>query len=87
MDHQIFANFSITINIEKSLKKWTFTQKLGVCFRKTPKILTVALLKIVVWISAEVKSPVVRRYGVLREYLVNLDDNMNFQLDISYHNT
>ena len=84
MDHQIFANFSITINIEKSLKKWTFMQKVGVCFRKT---LAVALLKIVVWISAEVKSPIVRRYGVLREYLVNLDDNMNFQLDISYHNT
>ena len=51
MDHQIFANFSITINIEKSLKKWTFMQKLGACFRKTPKILTVALLKIVVWIK------------------------------------
>ena len=40
MDHQILDNFSITINLEKSLKKWTFEQKSGVLFEKNPKNIT-----------------------------------------------
>ena len=40
MDHQILDNFSITINLEKSLKKWTFEQKSGVLFEKNPKNMT-----------------------------------------------
>ena len=54
MDHQILDNFSITINLEKSLKKWTFEQKSGVLFEKNPKTrrftLAVALFKSGVYI-------------------------------------
>ena len=34
MDHQISDNFSITINLQKSLKKYTFKQKQGIFLEK-----------------------------------------------------